>query len=216
MDNDIFTIFHLPVKVLKLAGLWTSKNASNAYKVYGVIMQLMFIDVYAFCMTMHLSEFEGLGDFAELMSLLPVYYSCVIKSINFMLNIDELEELFSLISECVREFDVTTEFRKQMKTVDRIYKIFWGGGVFINFNLMISTLSTQKLSVKMWLPFELDTPYKFWPIALHQNVDAFFVTGKHISLCFPSGLIILIKFSQLSTSRSIFFQFFSCATSLTC
>lgn len=179
MDDKIFSIFQIPMGILKIFGLWTNEKSSAAYKVYGIIVQILFIDLYALCMVIYLAKFKDVVDFAELMSFLPVYISCAIKSVNFMLHVDEIEELFAMIRDCVQEFDISENFQKQFKTVDRIYKMFWGGATFICFNVTIATITAHKLPYRMWIPFDINTATRFWLIAIHENLDGFCAAGEN-------------------------------------
>lgn len=141
-------------------------------------MHLIFLDMYSVLMGMYLTEFENLIDFAELMSIWPIYVSAAIKTINFMVRIDEIEELFDMISDCLKDFQITKKFRRNLKIVDTFYKIFWGGATCIVVNMLISNIFFRKLGLKMWFPYEINSPFRFWTAAFYQNFDGLCYAGE--------------------------------------
>lgn len=178
MNDEIFDIFYIPVKILTTFGSWISKDSSIAYKIYGIVMHLIFLEIYGSFMAMHLTQVHGIDDYAQLMSLLPVYFSCALKTANFMLGIDEVEEVFVMIRECAKELTITREFRARLKQAHQFYKIFWTGSSCIVLLIFMLAVSKQTLSIKMWIPFEINTAFRFWAVAIVQNLDFFGYIGK--------------------------------------
>jgi hypothetical protein len=46
MNPEEFFPCKIPIKVLKTFGLWQKKDSSLAYFFYGVVMHVIFIDIY--------------------------------------------------------------------------------------------------------------------------------------------------------------------------
>jgi hypothetical protein len=178
MDQDIFKIFRIPKTILTFLGLWTTKNTSIFYKIYGVVMHFIFLDVFSVSMGMYLTIFETIPDFAELMSIWPIYLSAAIKFINFMVRIDEIEELFVRLKDCLDDFEITERFRKHLKLVNTFYMIFWSGANSIVINMLFMNIFVHKLGLKQWYPYELDTPFKFWTAAFYQDFGALCYAGE--------------------------------------
>ncbi|KAG5683517.1 hypothetical protein PVAND_012791 [Polypedilum vanderplanki] len=200
MDDEIYFIFQTPVRILKFFGLWINKKSSIFYKVYGILVHLLFFEIYGFFMTMYLTKSHGLAIYAEVMSLLPAYFSCAIKTINFMTRVDEIEELFMMIKNCAKDFEIDRKFRKDLIEVNWMYKAFWGGATFSVLLTIVSTLLSQTISVRMWFPFEVDTPFRFWIVVIIQNLNSLSYTAVNMAvvifpvffMCYIAGLFELL------------------------
>lgn len=73
MDSNIFAPLRLPIKMLRVTGLWQRKQSTWAYLFYGVFMHIFIVDLFMTLQFMYLFTFESLEDFANLMTMLPTY-----------------------------------------------------------------------------------------------------------------------------------------------
>lgn len=93
MDFNILLPFKTPLNILKSFEFWQTKDSSWRYFVYGIVMYLIFFDVFTVLQLGYLFIMETFEDFANLMSLLPTFIAGIIKSLNWLYKLTEIEEL---------------------------------------------------------------------------------------------------------------------------
>jgi hypothetical protein len=121
--------FKLPIKVLKLAGIWRTKSSSWGYFIYGIIMQLIFIEVFMVLQFIYLFTFETFEDFAFLMTLLPTFISFVVKVRILTYFIDDIEDLLVTIIEIVDQENFQPSLQKYLNQTDFIFKFFCSSAI---------------------------------------------------------------------------------------
>lgn len=172
MYSNFFIPFKIPVKVLKFFGLWTTNASSVAYKVYGTFMSFIFIHLHAFLMVMYLPLVTDVKDFSQLMSIMPIYLALSAKSLNLMLRADKLEEIFQSLRQCIEEFGISKTFNQNLKVARYFYTGFWMICFCSCVMSVFSIIFWHELYAKMWFPYEINTPFRFWTAALYQIIDA--------------------------------------------
>lgn len=181
MEFDIFLPFKIPLKILKIFGLWQTKKASWAYFVYGIIMHLFFLEVFTILQFGYLFSFRTFADFANLMSMLPTYFALCVKSINWFYNLSQIEALFDLLIENLNAGVMTEKMKNHLIRVDKIFKIFWGSaaascvlGAFVPF-------VAHQFPYRMWFPYDYESnPTLFYLAAIYQIVDTLCYSGVDI------------------------------------
>lgn len=181
MDFDIFLPFKIPLKILKIFGLWQTKKSSYGYFVYGIIMHLFFLEVFTILQFGYLFSFKTFADFANLMSMLPTYFALCVKSINWFYNLSQIEALFDLITENLNAGVITEKMKNHVIRVDKIFKIFWGSaaascvlGAFVPF-------VAHEFPYRMWFPYDYESNSTlFYLAAIYQIVDTLCYSGVDI------------------------------------
>lgn len=181
MDFDIFLPFRIPLKILKIFGLWQTEKSSWIYFMYGIVMHLFFLELFTILQFGYLFSVETFADFANLMSMLPTYFALCVKSINWFYNLSQIEALFDLITENLNSGTVTEKMKNHVKRVDKIFKIFWGSaasscvlGAFVPF-------VAHQFPYRMWFPYNYeDNAFMFYLAAIYQIVDTLCYSGVDI------------------------------------
>lgn len=178
MDKELFAPLLIPTKFLKIFGLWTNKKSSNWYKIYGILINLIFIQLYTFLTAMYLPRVKNITNLAQVLSFLPIYSTLVVLSINFMIRVDEIEEIIAMIEDCVKKSDSSDIVRKNLTEIDRIFKVFWTNALVFCLLSDFITISTHFIYIPVWFPYDLDSQFKFWISATYQMFDITFFSGK--------------------------------------
>jgi hypothetical protein len=129
MDSNTFSSLRLPIKMLKVSGLWQTKDSTWAYFCYGVFMHLFVVDLFMILQFLYLFSFETLEDFANLMTMLPTYLMCVVKTINLFHKMPKIYELFDVIDQTYRTGLAERTTFSHVKNVYKIFIAFWSSAV---------------------------------------------------------------------------------------
>lgn len=173
MDFEIFHSFCVPIKTLKLFGLWQRKTSAWSYFAYGLILHLIFIEVFTAFQFAYLFTFKTFEDFATLMTMLPTYIAFIVKTLNFYHSLSAIEELFEMIHQACRAKSIDEKFRSRLNTVDKMFKVFLGSAVANCFIGMFTPFIYHKLPLRMWFPFTYECDFViFWIGALYQIAES--------------------------------------------
>lgn len=163
-------------KLLKTFGFWRGKDCSSISLVTGVVLHLLFVDIY---LTLHLIYILKLNDVAELSNLLKMcltYVALFAKSINFVMKFGgnaELEKSLKGDSTCNWQCCSDDKSKPYVNKIRRIFYALWissllsvsSGAVAI-----VSNRSERRLPDKMWIPFDyLKNELWFLLVALYDG-----------------------------------------------
>lgn len=141
------------------------------YKIYGIALHLFFVETYTLCQFIYLFVFETFEDFASVMSILPTYLSLIVKSFNFMYNIEEIEMLLTDVEEIVEEEKFTEVLQKHLKKIDLIFKVFWISALSTCILGLLVPIFLHEIPYRMWFPFDYHSNNMlFWLTALYQTI----------------------------------------------
>lgn len=115
--------------MLKVFGFWQTKDSTWAYFCYGVFMHLIVVDLFMILQFLYLFTFETLEDFANLMTMLPTYLMCVIKTFNLFYKMPKIYELFALIEQTYASGLARRSNFGHVKHVYKIFIAFWTSAV---------------------------------------------------------------------------------------
>lgn len=176
--DDILLPFSVPVKMLKVFGFWQNKSSTWAYFAFGIFMHIVFVDLYASLQFGYLFVFETFEDFINVMSLFPTCVALCFKSANLIGKIDEVEKLFEMLRVNLKSDEINYDFKLQLKTVDKIFKYYWGSAL-ITCALGASVIFFQhELPYRMWFPYDhRNNELGFWLSATYQMIVSCSVCG---------------------------------------
>lgn len=157
--------------MFKLLGFWQTKGSSWLYIFYGLLVHFVFVECHLIFEFGFLFILETFEDFANVMTLLPTVSLVCLKSINFRIYINEMEELLEQVRTIFNGSTVSRKFENELRKIEKIYKAFWGAalascviGAFIPFVQHI-------LPYKMWFPWDYEqSEIRFWGYATYQII----------------------------------------------
>jgi hypothetical protein len=183
MSSSSLFPFDLPMKVLKTAGVWQRKSSSWTYFCYGILVHLIFVDLYTLLQFAYLFTFETFEDFAILMSLLPTYCSLTVKSIIFMTRGDKVAELLATLNEIVEKEKFSENLQKHLKRIDFVFKFFWGSAAVTCVMALGIPFINHELPFLMWFPYDYkNNELLFWFNVAYQGTEV---------LCYSAVNVIL-------------------------
>lgn len=139
---------------------------------------LLSIDLYTSLQFVYLFIFETAEDFMNVMSLFPTCIALCFKSLNFIWQVDEVEELFEMLRVIFTDNEMNEDFKNQLRRVDKLFKYFWGSAV-VTSALGITVIFFQhELPYRMWFPYDIETnEFGFWLSAVYQIIISCSVCG---------------------------------------
>lgn len=182
MNQESLSTFKLMRRYLTLVGFWQTKQSSWLYFIYGIIMHLIFCDIFTLLMIIYLFNFETFEDFASVMSFLPTFLALFAKSINLMMSINEIELLFELVNDGTAGFK-TQIIDKRIKTLRKIYICFVSSGFATCVASVFVPFIDHALPYRMWFPYDYkNVEVLFWLSASYQIVITCIISGVDITM----------------------------------
>lgn len=175
-------------------GMWQETTSCKWYKFYGIVMHLINIDIFVAMQFGYLiMKLESVQDVSGVLSFLFSYIALLLKSLNFMYELEGIKSLIETLKDLI-EFsgDLTYESRskmlKQTKSVQRVFNLFW---FFCILTCIVSGFipffyreqNNTRLPNKLWLPFDYTTDsYWYWIITYYQILNSLFYSGVLVAL----------------------------------
>lgn len=176
---DYSSVLSIPFKILQILGFWQVKNASKAYKVYGIIMHFTQVELFLFCQLMYAISASNLFELTDLLSIMFNYIGFCIKSYSFMFQLENIIALTQDFKELVVLSGIVkgeplTLIKPRVLHVQKIFRVFW------YFCLLTTSLGGLSLVIQFAAnpnpPYHI--PYKFWtPFDYHYNIYGFIFMG---------------------------------------
>jgi 7tm Odorant receptor len=146
-------------------------------------MHLFVVDLFMILQFMYLFTFESLEDFANLMTMLPTYIMCIVKTVNLFYKMKKIYELFALIEQT---YTTGLASKISFRHVEHIYKVFiafWLSAVMSCVVGGIGSFKSRELPYRMWLPNNgLENELVFWCSAIYATVNTTCLSGVDIVL----------------------------------
>jgi 7tm Odorant receptor len=96
---------------------------------------------------------------------------------------NDIEELFFMISENLRSEPKLDLVEKRIKRIDKIFKAFWTSALFTTSTIVLVPFYSGELPYKMWFPYDYrQSKILFWLSAAYQELDTFCFSGADIAL----------------------------------
>jgi hypothetical protein len=175
---DIFVPFRHPKMLLKAFGLWTTKESTLKYKIYGTFMHIFFVEFFLILESMYLTIVNDLLDFVKFLSIYSTNIVFCASTITLVAYRTEIYELFDILKECTQIYGVDEKFMGHVKRVNRLSKVLWFAAFLTTFVAAFVPLFTHKLADNLWTPWSLDVPLYFWLTVIYQDAVAIMASSK--------------------------------------
>ena len=162
--------FKTAIKILKISGFWLGKYPSKYYMAYGIIMHCFLLDLFVILQVafLLLSEKQTISDFNGLITYFPTFFGFTLKTLNIMTKSSEIEKLFEMTDELLKECSDSSRIVKRLKTVDRFFKVFL---IFALASVVGGIMSINKtLPVNIWFPYDTESSFiAYCVVAIYVN-----------------------------------------------
>lgn len=193
-SSDYFLSLNLPLKFFKAFGLWQSKGTKTPYKVYGVVLHLIGVDMFLLAQLLHLLHVDNITEASDLLSVLFTYVMLCFKTLSVFYKLEEIihliEDLKDLISLSASGGGRSLEkFKAREKQTNKIFQMYWGsclmatllGGLVPIITYLGNPYPPYKVAYKISAPIEYEQNiFWFMCVSMYQWID---------SLCF-CGLMV--------------------------
>ena len=188
MDFNPIAIFNVPKKYMKAMGMWQETTSCKWYKFYGIIMHLINIDIYLALQFGYLIiKLESVQDLSDVLSVLFSYIALLLKSLNFMYELEDIKSLIQTLEELIefsadKKYESRSKMLKQTKSVQRVFNMYWFFCIltcFVSgFIPFFYTTVKIRLPNKLWFPFDYTTDsYWYWILTYYQILNSLFYSG---------------------------------------
>lgn len=195
-DMDL-QVLKVPIRIIKIGGIWITKDSSTVFKVYSAIMQLLFVYIYTFLSGMYIINVTNIIDFADQSCYFFTYFVCVFKCINIYLNADTLEDLFVELKELLVKYEWNDAYIKPVKRAYVFVKIYWYAawsnvipGGFLAF-------FSGRLAYRMWFPYDADVTFYYFLSVVYQWIDTIMYSASNVMMDMLPVLLIGYFISML-------------------
>jgi hypothetical protein len=200
------TLLQLPTLVLKVFGLWWDESAKWPYFVFGVIMNVVFLEVFTIFHAIFLIKTIEKGcmeDTAEVFNSVFTLIVINLKTIWFVTKVKKISEMKLKLIELLKFDGFETNCRRifvetHASRDKRVLQIFYTTAMFgLNFPLIQFFLNNDEklLPVESYYYFDYkNNDGLFWSLALYQYIVGIYSTLVNFSI----DLILLIFISMTS------------------
>lgn len=193
MDFDPITVFNVPKKYMKVMGMWQETTSCKWYKFYGIVMHLINIDIYLAMQFGYLIiKLESVQDLSDVLSVLFSYIALLLKSLNFMYELEDIKSLIQTLKELIefsadKKYEPRSKMLKQTKSVQRVFNLFWffciSTCIVSGFIPFFYTTVKARLPNKLWFPVDYTTDsYWYWILTYYQILNSLFYSGVLVAL----------------------------------
>lgn len=171
---DWLSVFEIPIKYLKLCGVWVEKNSSRKFSVYAFFanfINLFCIKGYLIFGTLYYlitNESSDIEDFAQSMNMLPTFIGDVLKISNLLHKTSKIEELMKSLKEIIEyenwiEENGGARLKARIRQIDSIFKAFMITSLTGVFFFCMIPFTTHELPLKLWFPYDhKSNEFLFW------------------------------------------------------
>jgi len=184
MEVNYFKTPQLAIRIFKASGFWFTKDAGIINYIYGLVMHLIFVDIWLFS---HLAFLFGVSEIlliSETLCTMFIYLLLFSKSIFLYFKTEDIIRMTKSFEELVKfsehpEMKIRDKLRARVDFVYKIFIAYWlmclstcfSGGIFPIFN---NSEPPYKLAYHYAVPAFCDFEYNFtWMVAfsIHQLVS---------------------------------------------
>ena len=169
MSFESTSPFKIPIRNLKVMGMWPNKESSRKYRMYSVVSHLIFMDIILALEITALCTYETFDDVLNTLCTLPAFIGANVRTLNFLVNFREVEEVMKMSKELYEICPDTTKVKQRLDNATRIFKIFMFGAVACGVAACLSTL--YELPYRIWFPYDTD-----------ENLWAYVIVAAYVSL----------------------------------
>ncbi|CAO1308353.1 unnamed protein product [Diamesa tonsa] len=193
-NYDPLFLLKLPIKIIKLSGLWQDENSSWIYRLYGLVVHLICIDLYVFMQIIYLIYmFEDVNDFSHVLGGVVIYIVIILKTSNFLYELKQIKMLIVMMENLIKFTENGDKQRpllqKQVLRDHKVFKIFLA-------NCVVS--AWLAIIVIIVYHHEHRLPYKTWaPVDYHNNKNWYWVLAVYQILGPTCGACIVATLDML-------------------
>lgn len=178
-------------RLLKVSGLWQIKGASWLYRIFGLVLHIIGIDLFLGSQIYHAMSGDSLMEVAETLSILFTYFLLCAKSYMFAYKVNEIYALYGELRDLILLVEEKVgkpleKVKSRIRQAQIIFLIFWVAClVTCNFGGMFSVISywsnpnpPYKVPYRTWFPFDFEHDFKWFVcMAIYQFIDPVFYCG---------------------------------------
>lgn len=192
MENfEYFEGIKIPLKLVKICGLWHDKSAKKSYKAFGWVLHVIGCQVFLLCQLIYAFQGKSLLELSDVLSVLFTYLMLTVKSLRLMFKVDKIVELFDnlkalILLSCEIEGKPLMVLKARDNQVRMMFKLFWAtmicscllGGIAPFILYMIDPKPPYKVSYRTWSPFNHENNvYGFFAVAIYEFANPMFFCG---------------------------------------
>jgi 7tm Odorant receptor len=175
----------VPLRILKIGGLWDRENVKTKHKVMQVCVHLLFCEVFIVLQIVYLFTTTNLDNFTELISNLLTFVRLSITSFYLLKERKAIEALIKEAQELAALIETEDEkslqaLNNRANQIKKMSMTNYGSGLIGLMTLTIITILTNtigsrpyKIIFKLWLPFNYqNNAYCFSFVAIYELIVA--------------------------------------------
>lgn len=208
MDFESLSAFKIPFFLLKKLGMWQDKSSSRSYRVYGLLLILVFIFIPYCCHTVYVFNLIKFGtssvELSYGLSFLFTFYAGLLKSFCFIYKLDNIHEVLGEL-KILMMFSSSVlvhrrpQFKKNVQRVVRIIKIYYASAFLsVSANTFASLVhyKARSLPIETWIFWDYKSSDEvFWAVSAFQ----FFMSSVGITLNYSFDVVPIVFMSLTSS-----------------
>lgn len=178
-------------RLLKVSGLWQVKGAGWFYRIFGLVLHIVGIDLYLAFQIYHAASGDSLMEVADTLSILFTYFLLSVKSYMFAYKVNEIYALYSELKDLIllAEEKIGKPLKKleaRVHQAQNIFRAFWVaclitcnfGGLFSVISYWTNPNPPYKVPYRTWFPFDFENDFKWFVfMAVFEYIDPVFYCG---------------------------------------
>lgn len=164
-------LFEKWINILKKIGLIYTKTDPFKQKFIGFLFRLIFIESVLFLQLAYLKDVKDLVDFTRCLSTLSTYVSYYAKALNMIFNAKALLDLAELLKLELNNYEFNEKFQNRISRVKNLLHGLMAAAFVVTFIGGLTPWFLHELYVKMWFPYEPNTPTLFAVSVLYQHIS---------------------------------------------
>lgn len=206
MSFDYFSGFKIPLILLKTLGIWQQRTSSRCYRLYGILLHLVFVEFFLFSHTVHAIGMFMNGSIKHLSAALTIlftWFSMTFKSYWIMTKITKLEEMMVNLKLLLEMSSFGTDgARPKLKAkiirVTQISKMFYVSAFFVCSMAVVQSIICYKernlLNETWFFVDHKQDAWIYWTLEIYQCLMSFY--GVCLGVSFDIIPVIFMRFGS--------------------
>ncbi|KAG5682626.1 hypothetical protein PVAND_011968 [Polypedilum vanderplanki] len=169
VNVDIFEPLEIPSKILRTFGMSINKSSSWKHFCYSFIIHAVLLDTTVLLESMYILEIKDFLTFTVWMVTFPPTLGVYVETYNFHFNINNINLLKKKINVCFDEYCVNDYCKKELLTIDKIYKfLLWNVAIFV-ISFSIFSAINHEMIFRAYSP-NLSIDFIYWIFYIYELV----------------------------------------------
>lgn len=192
MDFDYLSPFKIAIFFIKWFGLWLTPTATWQYRLYGIVLHLLLVELSTICLTIHMVNMFRVGSVQELsdvMSILFTLFSIILKTTFFLLKFEKIIEMLDRLENLLR-VDLLGQsnphLEADIKRISEISKYYYGATlacVVTAEAVAIFNHNEKRLPYETWFFWDHRTSdLVYWSLVAFEGCTSFYESALNYSL----------------------------------